>query len=153
MSWQELVRSRWRWAWEDELWRKSSIVLPPYPASRMKKASQTRCLTFAPYAWRRFTPWGVMRCRRGLRTTHYIVLPRLTDYAAKICSFSLFAKPVLIIFRPIHENRHFHGRYARFLGRGPGYLLYLHDLDFSTPCGRSKWQLGLSLEMKDRIIN
>ena len=48
------------------------------PASRMKKASQTRCLTFAPYAWRRFTPWGVMRCGRGLRTTHYIVLPRLT---------------------------------------------------------------------------
>ena len=41
---------------EDELLRKSSIVLPLYPASRMKKASQTRCLTFAPYAWRRFTP-------------------------------------------------------------------------------------------------
>ena len=57
-----------------------------------KKASQTRCLTFAPYAWRRFTPWGVMRCGRGLRTTHYIVRPRLTIYAAKICSFSLFAK-------------------------------------------------------------
>ena len=70
-----------------------------FTESRMKKASQTRCLTFAPYAWRRFTPWGVMRCRRGLRTTHYIVLPRLTDYAAKICSFSLFAKPVLINFK------------------------------------------------------
>ena len=53
-----------------------------------KKASQTRCLTFAPYAWRRFTPCGVMRCGRGLRTTHYIVRPRLTICAAKICSFS-----------------------------------------------------------------
>ena len=35
-------------------------------------------LTFVPYAWRRFTPWGVMRCGRGLRTIHYIVPPRLT---------------------------------------------------------------------------
>ena len=57
---------------------KSNTALPLYPASRMKKASQTRCLTFAPYAWRRFTPCGVMRCGRGLRATHYIVLPRLT---------------------------------------------------------------------------
>ena len=57
-------------------------VLPLYPASRMKKASQTRCLTFAPYAWRRFTPCGVMRCGRGLRTTHYIIRPRLTIFAA-----------------------------------------------------------------------
>ncbi len=63
-------------------------VLPLYPANRMKKASQTRCLTFAPYAWRRFTPCGVMRCGRGLRATHYIVLPRLTICVAKICSFS-----------------------------------------------------------------
>ena len=55
-----------------------------------EKASRVRCLTFAPYAWRRFTPCGVMRCGRGLRTTHYIVRPRLTVYAAKICSFSLF---------------------------------------------------------------
>ena len=42
-----------------------------------------------------------LRCdamQAGLRTTHYIVHPRLTDYAAKICSFSLFAKPVLIYF-------------------------------------------------------
>ena len=45
----------------------------------MKKASRVRCLTFAPYAWRRFTPCGVMRCWRGLRTTHYIVRPRLTN--------------------------------------------------------------------------
>ena len=36
--------------------KKSNTVLPLSPASRMKKASQTRCLTFAPYAWRRFTP-------------------------------------------------------------------------------------------------
>ncbi len=27
---------------------------------------------------------------------------------------------------------------AVFMDDGPGYLLYLHDLDFSTPCGRSK---------------
>ena len=78
MNWRESEKSRWRWAWEDELWRKSSIVLPQSQASRMKKASQTRCLTFAPYAWRRFTPRGVMRCGRGLRTTHNIVRPRLT---------------------------------------------------------------------------
>ena len=51
----------------------SNTVLRLSPASRMKKASHVRCLTFAPYAWRRFTPWGVMRCRRGLRATHYIV--------------------------------------------------------------------------------
>ena len=31
-------------------------VLPQSQANRTKKASQTRCLTFAPYAWRRFTP-------------------------------------------------------------------------------------------------
>ena len=62
-----------------------------------------RCLTFAPYAWRRFTPWGVMRCGRGLRTTHYIVRPRLTVYAAKICSFSLFANPVLINFKKAYQ--------------------------------------------------
>ena len=104
MSWQGLERSRWLWAWEDELSRKSSTVLPQSQANRTKKASCMRCLTFAPYAWRRFTPWGVMRCRRGLRTTHYIVLPRLTDYAAKICSFSLFAKPVLINFKKLYQN-------------------------------------------------
>ena len=67
-------------------------ALPLSPASRMKKASRVRCLTFAPYAWRRFTPWGVMRCRRGLRTTHYIVLPRLTDYAAKHMQFFSICK-------------------------------------------------------------
>ena len=60
---------------------------------------------------------GVMRCGRGLRTTHYIVQPRLTkfngarnrlsdkgchpfrefpDDFAKICSFSVLAKHVLI---------------------------------------------------------
>ena len=49
-----------------------------------KKASRVRCLTFAPYAWRRFTPWGVMRCWRGLRTTHYIVRPRLTTLGLEI---------------------------------------------------------------------
>ena len=27
---------------------------------------------------------------------------------------------------------------AVFMDDGPGYLLYLRDLDFSTPCGRSK---------------
>ena len=27
---------------------------------------------------------------------------------------------------------------AVFMDEGPGYLLYLRDLDFSTPCGRSK---------------
>ena len=32
---------------EDVLWRKSSIALLLSPASKMKKASQTRCLTFA----------------------------------------------------------------------------------------------------------
>ena len=74
-----------------------------------EKASQTRCLTFAPYAWRRFTPRGVMRCGRGLRTTHYIVRPRLTDYAAKICSLSLFARPVnLLNFRPLHFHMTVH---------------------------------------------
>ena len=45
-----------------------------------------------------------MRCWRGLRTAHYIVRPRLTDYAAKICSFSLFAKPVLINFKKVYQN-------------------------------------------------
>ena len=80
-----------------------------FTESGKKKASQTRCLTFAPYAWRRFTPRGVMRCGRELRTTHYIVLPRLTDYAAKICSFSLFARPVnLLNFRPLHFHMTVH---------------------------------------------
>ena len=69
-----------------------------------RKASQTRCLTFAPYAWRRFTPRGVMRCGRGLRATHYIVLPRLTIYAAKICSFSLFAKQMLTSLKKVYQN-------------------------------------------------
>ena len=73
----------------------------------MKKASRMRCLTFAPYAWRRFTPCGVMRCGRGLRTTHYIVLPRLTIYAAKICSFSLFAKPILTNINKVYQNGYF----------------------------------------------
>ena len=41
-------------------------------------------------------PWGVMRCGRGLRTTHYIVQPRLTIYAAKICSFSVFTNSMHI---------------------------------------------------------
>ena len=48
-----------------------------------------------------------LRCdamRAGLRTTHYIVLPRLTVYSAKICSFSLFAKPVLINFKKLYQN-------------------------------------------------
>ena len=44
-------------------------------------------LTFAPYAWRKFTPLGVMRCGRGLRTTHCIVLPRLTVYFTTRYSF------------------------------------------------------------------
>ena len=96
-------------------------VLPQSQANRMKKASQTRCLTFAPYAWRRFTPWGVMRCGRGLRATHYIVLPRLTIYAAKIYSFSLFAKPVLINFKkatstsPSYGGRLCHRHFCGFL--------------------------------------
>jgi hypothetical protein len=46
----------------------------------MKKASQTRCLTFAPYARRRFTPCGVMQF------------------------FSLFAKPVLINFKKVYKK-------------------------------------------------
>jgi hypothetical protein len=29
-------------------------------------------------------------------------------------------------------------KYTPFLGRGPGYLLYLHDLDFSARFARSK---------------
>ena len=37
---------------------------------------------------------GVMRCGRGLRTTHYIVQPRLTIYATKICSFSLITNSI-----------------------------------------------------------
>ena len=81
----------------------------------MKKASHVRCLTFAPYAWRRFTPCGVMRCWRGLRTTHYIVLPRLTIYAAKICSFSLFAKPVLINFKKVYQNGYSTFKFSHFL--------------------------------------
>ena len=52
-----------------------------------EKSISNEMLNFCPYAWRRFTPRGVMRCGRGLRTTHYIVRPRLTDYVAKICSF------------------------------------------------------------------
>ena len=47
-----------------------------------EKSISNEMLNFCPYAWRRFTPRGVMRCGRGLRTTHYIVLPRLTIYAA-----------------------------------------------------------------------
>jgi hypothetical protein len=72
---------------------------------KTKKASQTRCLAFAPYAWRRFTPYGVMRCGRGLRATHYIVRPRLTDYAAKICSFSL----VLVRYTKVLRNNNLSG--------------------------------------------
>ena len=60
--------------------KRFSTALPRYPVNRTKKASRLRCLTFAPYAWRRFTPYGVMRCGRGLRTTHYIVQPRLTIF-------------------------------------------------------------------------
>ena len=82
-----------------------------------KKASQTRCLTFAPYAWRRFTPWGVMRCGRGLRATHYIVQPRLTVYAATICSFSLFTKPVLINFKKVYQNGYSIFKFSHFYGQ------------------------------------
>ena len=47
--------------------------------NQYEKSISNEMLNFCPYAWRRFTPLGVMRCRRGLRTTHYIVRPRLTD--------------------------------------------------------------------------
>lgn len=53
-----------------------------------------RCLTFAPFAWRRVTLSGVMLCWRGLRSTHYIVLPRLTNYVAKIFRIYQNANPV-----------------------------------------------------------
>ena len=54
---EQIIRDFYReWKEKNPSQRKSSTVLPLYPASRMKKASQTRCLTFAPYAWRRFTP-------------------------------------------------------------------------------------------------
>ena len=43
---------------------KFNTALPQYLVNRNEKASQTRCLTFAPYAWWRFTPYGVMRCGR-----------------------------------------------------------------------------------------
>ena len=45
---ERIIRGFYR-EWKSQ--RKFNTVLPPSPASRMKKASQTRCLTFAPYAW------------------------------------------------------------------------------------------------------
>ena len=57
----------------------------------------------------------VMRCGRGLRATHYIVQPRLTVYAGKICSFSLFTKPVLINFKKVYQNGYFIFKICHFV--------------------------------------
>ena len=87
-----------------------------------------------------------MRCGRGLRATHYIVLPRLTNLGlvtdtvaganaeetagairvvipstnspidfTKICSFSLFAKPVLINFKKLYQNGYSIFKFSHFL--------------------------------------
>ena len=60
--------------------KKREQIIRDFYREWKKKASHVsvKCLTFTPYAWWRFTPCGVMRCGRGLRTIHYIVLPRLT---------------------------------------------------------------------------
>ena len=64
----------------EDIKKREQIIRDFYREWKKKKASHVRvkCLTFTPYAWRRFTPCGVMRCGRGLRVTHYIVRPRLT---------------------------------------------------------------------------
>ena len=45
---EQIIRDFYReWKEKNPSQRKSSIVLPLSPASRMKKASRVRCLTFA----------------------------------------------------------------------------------------------------------
>ena len=47
-----------------------------------EKSISNEMLNFCPLCMAEVYTLGVMRCGRGLRTTHYIVLPRLTIYAA-----------------------------------------------------------------------
>ena len=54
---EQIIRDFYReWKEKNPSKRKFNTVLLQYQASRMKQASRLRCLTFAPYAWRRFTP-------------------------------------------------------------------------------------------------
>ena len=66
----------------EDIKKREQIIRDFYREWKEKSISVTRCLTFAPYAWRKFTRCCVMRCGRGLRATHYIIQPRLTIYAA-----------------------------------------------------------------------
>ena len=85
-----------------------------FTESGKKKASQTRCLTFAPYAWRRCIKMGIPSLKSAILYNVSLYFhsnhANITNIPDPIHENAPFCGQKAHFDVRVHENRHFHGQ-------------------------------------------